>query len=148
MWISARAATIGDVVYERLAPVLVIVLDTAELAGATWLHAVPFGIDELDARADEIVLDPSDSTLGLATRIEINQELRLHPSQLERRVGQIGAEALEDLHAGLAGDPVARRRGTAAIEPGASDGRSGRPDLAVLMVLQEPWWKATDRGPR
>jgi hypothetical protein len=145
MWITARAAAIGDVVYQRLPPVLVVVLETQDVDGVSWLNAVTFGIDEHDAHTDEVVLDASESTLGLPMRVEVNQRLRLLAVQLERTVGHVGGDALEDLRAAAAGHPAARRQGTAAAQ---RDGRTGRPDLAVLMVLQEPWWRATDRGSR
>lgn len=145
MWITAREAAIGDVVYERLPPVLLVVLETEDVAGVSWLNAVPFGIDEHDAHADEIVLDASESTLGLPMRVEVNQRLRLLAAQLERSVGHVGDGVFEDLRAAAAGRPVARRRGTAAAQP---DSRIGRPDLAVLMALQEPWWRANDGGSR
>jgi len=140
LWITARSATIGDVDYERLPPVLVAVVATPIVHGIQWLHGIPFAIDEADARVDEFVVDAGETSLGMPLRIEVNHLLSLRREQLASAIGHLNAAATKDLCATLAGDADPQRRGA---ERGT--GAGGRADTAVLMVLQQPWWRATGR---
>jgi hypothetical protein len=144
LWITARRATIGTVDYERLAPVLVAVAGSRDVHGRTWCRVIPFAIDEPDPLTDEIAFDATASSLGMPLWFAINNRLCLHPAQLDRAVGQLGADAREALRAALAGARASRCRGAARAGVHPSGREDGRPDLAVLMVLQRAWLKAGD----
>ena len=118
-------------------------VDCGAAAGATWLHCVPFGIHEADARAGEIVFGEDDSSLALALRFDVRHRLRLRAEQLGGMLGQLAPDASSDLRAALAGDPDAMRGGVVRVSHDAGSAAEERVDPAVLMVLQQPWWDAT-----
>ena len=144
LWVTARAATIGDVTYERLAPVLVVIVNAKDDG---WWSAVPFGIDESDATPDEIVIDGAASSLRMPLRFAVHHRLCLRAEQFERSVGQVDPAVCDALRRALSDD----RAGLddAADQDHAADPAvlGSRPDPAVLMVLQRPWWTATGRVP-
>ena len=144
LWVTARAATIGEVTYERLAPVLVVIVDAKD---GGWWSAVPFGIDESDATPDEIVIDRAASSLRMPLRFAVHHRLCLRAEQLERSVGQVGLAVCDALRRALS-DDRADREDAAHPDHAAEPAMAGsRPDPAVLMVLQRPWWTATGRLP-
>lgn len=144
LWVTARSATIGDVTYARLAPVLVAIVDAKDDG---WWSAVPFGIDESDATPDEIVIDRAASSLRMPLRFAVHHRLCLRAEQLERSVGQVDVAVCDALRRALSDDPGGREDAADphhAADPAVA---GSRPDPAVLMVLQRPWWTATGRLP-
>ena len=142
LWITTRQATVGDIHYAGVAPVLVAVIDTECTAGVTWIRAVPFGIDESDAGDGEVVVSASATSLGLALRLDVKQRLSLLREQLDRPVGAIVPQAFDDVRAALAGGRLDGQSDVTVVAAHERDTTVGRPDPAVLMVLQQPWWRA------
>jgi hypothetical protein len=106
------------------------------------LRAIPVAIDEADARGDELVLAASETSLGMPLRLSVHDRLCLHPEQLADHVGQLTPAAMPDVRAAVRGDMDPRRQGALAPQ---GDAAPARTDPAVLMVLQQPWWRATGR---
>ncbi len=150
LWLTARGARIGAVAYEHLPAVPVAILAAESVDGVTWLHAVPFMADAAVARVDEIVLSEVESSLEVPLRFAIKHRLRLRRERLARPIGFLEAGAAGVVRSAVAGGSPARRcRRGAHVGAGATtDDVAGRPDPAVLMVLQRPWWNATGRGAR
>jgi hypothetical protein len=148
LWITARSASVEGVHYEQLPPVRVVVLDCEVRAGAAWLLAAPFGIDEgvEDGSPDDVLLGAADSSLLTPLRVDVSHRLRLRAEQLGTSVGQIGEGVCESLRAAAAGDTSAGTRGNSVLGLDRRATTLARPDLAVLIVLQQPWLRATGRS--
>jgi hypothetical protein len=144
LWVTARAATIGEVTYERLAPVLVVIVDAKDDG---WCSAVPFGIDESDATPDEIVIDGAASSLRMPLRFAVHHRLCLRAEQFERSVGQVDPAVCDALRRALSDDRAGLDAATDQDHAADPAVLGSRPDPAVLMVLQRPWWTATGRVP-
>ncbi len=75
----------------------------AESHGERWLYAVPLMTDVENALDGDLVLQPTETDLGMACRVPLAQQIKLSTSQLEGVAGGLKASGMEWLNLALDG---------------------------------------------